>query len=484
MIAFGISNVLVTSVLAVSVFMITRICRNHYLAHGLWVLVLVKLLTPPIYEIPITLVSSSDAQVMAPILINSEIEIPRPSSSWLPSLVYWWLISSLIVLAIAVVRSLRFHRALKAAACAPVEVQRYAGQIAGQLGTSREPTVRIAPIGPLAWPFGAIVVVPQQLISDLSPRQLETVIAHELVHFSRRDHWIRFLEAGVMVVYWWNPVVWWIFHELRAAEEACCDAEVIRLFPDSVADYGDALLRACELRSAPMLASGMGSLKRRLEMILENGHQRRSATVKVAVAAFAVVTLPWNAVIAQDQLPSGVGGPSDNAEVRQTSPERSLEQRVAELEQRLANFAAANVPTELGATPATVDTGPRPWNLTELAKAASAASEDESPWRIAKTDFDRFEKERAKVIAEHTLRRLEESQDSAARQLADALRDRISTVREGDEQSIEWMIVESMNPQDRQSALRHLLAFRRHQQLVVMREIARIQNRLERERGR
>lgn len=49
----GISNAIVASVLAVLAFGVSRFCRKPALVHGLWVIVLVKLVTPPVISLPI-----------------------------------------------------------------------------------------------------------------------------------------------------------------------------------------------------------------------------------------------------------------------------------------------------------------------------------------------------------------------------------------------------------------------------------------------
>jgi len=32
------------------------------------------------------------------------------------------------------------------------------------------------------------------------------IIAHELAHMHRRDHWITWLELGASIPWWWNPL--------------------------------------------------------------------------------------------------------------------------------------------------------------------------------------------------------------------------------------------------------------------------------------
>ena len=52
----------------------------------------------------------------------------------------------------------------------------------------------------------------------------DAVLAHELAHLKRRDHWVRRLEAIVLGLYWWYPGAWWARRQLERAEEECCDA--------------------------------------------------------------------------------------------------------------------------------------------------------------------------------------------------------------------------------------------------------------------
>ena len=48
-----LSNLVCAGGLALMAFSVTKVWRNPHLAHALWLLVLVKLLTPPLVEIPV-----------------------------------------------------------------------------------------------------------------------------------------------------------------------------------------------------------------------------------------------------------------------------------------------------------------------------------------------------------------------------------------------------------------------------------------------
>ena len=53
LVAIGLVHAVLAGILAVVVFAVTRIWRNPHLAHVLWLLVLLKMVTPPLIGIPI-----------------------------------------------------------------------------------------------------------------------------------------------------------------------------------------------------------------------------------------------------------------------------------------------------------------------------------------------------------------------------------------------------------------------------------------------
>jgi tetratricopeptide (TPR) repeat protein len=120
------------------------------------------------------------------------------------------------------------------------------------------------------------LLLPQALWEGLTEQQRGTLLAHELAHLRRGDHWVRWLELLVLGLYWWHPAVWWARRELREAEEQCCDAWVLWALPDAAEAYARALLATLAFLSGsrpplPVGASGAGRvylLKRRLTMIL------------------------------------------------------------------------------------------------------------------------------------------------------------------------------------------------------------------------
>src|SRR5262249_21456549 len=151
------------------------------------------------------------------------------------------------------------------------------------------------------------------LWNRLGEDERATLLAHELAHLRRRDHWVRGLELLATGLYWWNPVVWWARRELRAAEEECCDAWVVWTLPESARAYARALVSPvaylCEARPAlPPVASGFGHmylLKRRLTMILRGTTPRTlSWHGSLAVLGVGALLLAFRPTWAQDPRPA------------------------------------------------------------------------------------------------------------------------------------------------------------------------------------
>ncbi len=216
-----------------------------------------------------------------------------------------WIVGLGFCAAVSLWRIIRFNRMIQQTLAAPQRLQTIAADLAKKLGLRRVPDLRLvdAIAIPMVWCVGArpIIALPARLSSELDEQQTSMVLAHELAHLKRRDHWVRGLELVISLIYWWNPLVWWARRKLHEFEELCCDAWVAWAFPDREKCYAEALFKAATLaprahRQAPALASpflNRGVLKGRIEAVLEGGLPRQvSPRVALALAAVAIVLLP------------------------------------------------------------------------------------------------------------------------------------------------------------------------------------------------
>src|SRR5258706_6214062 len=203
-----------------------------------------------------------------------------------------------------------------------------------RVGISKCPRVCFVPgpVCPMLWAFGgrARLLIPAGLWDRLDDGQRSTLLLHELAHYRRGDHWIRALELLITILFWWNPIAWWARHELREAEEQCCDAWVVWTLPQSARDYAIALMEAIDFVSTtrcavPVLASPMGEfhdLKRRLLMIKQNNAPRALGWTGFSIiCGLALILLPLSATLAQEKpQPAGLPPVGPAVEAPATRP--------------------------------------------------------------------------------------------------------------------------------------------------------------------
>jgi len=85
-----------------------------------------------------------------------------------------------------------------------------------------------------------IILLPVSAFTGLSPKQLESIIVHELAHIIRRDYLVNILQSVVEILFFYHPAAWWINGVIRAERENCCDDIAIEQTGDSV-NYAKAL---------------------------------------------------------------------------------------------------------------------------------------------------------------------------------------------------------------------------------------------------
>ncbi|HJQ78440.1 MAG TPA: M56 family metallopeptidase, partial [Lacipirellulaceae bacterium] len=100
---------------------------------------------------------------------------------------------------------------------------------------------RLPPMVVPAW-RRARLLLPAALLDQLNQSQRSALLLHELSHIKRGDHLARLLELAMSILFWWLPIIGLIGRQLRACEEASCDAAVITHLPQARRDYARLLL--------------------------------------------------------------------------------------------------------------------------------------------------------------------------------------------------------------------------------------------------
>lgn len=115
-----------------------------------------------------------------------------------------------------------------------------------------------------------VILFPVGALGGLTPNQLELILAHELAHIRRYDHWVNLFQVVVETLFFYHPAVWWLSGQIRTERELCCDDVAVQTCGDRVA-YARALTALEALRGAgTVLALGAdgGSLLGRVRHLL------------------------------------------------------------------------------------------------------------------------------------------------------------------------------------------------------------------------
>lgn len=376
-------HVVSTALLVAAVAALSRPLRTRpALIHALWVIVLIKFLTPPIVAWPLSLKQfvavnatpvesrpspSVDLSLLesmklpsppvenswvapiepasAPVVIEEQptpVHVPQQAVIQEPLIASWdwltwfssaWLIGSLIAAWIQASRIWRHQALVHEARPAPgyltAEVRRQAASL------------RVRPVPVLVTPAidspclscaGRVRLLwPQSLSEPAAVERCRGVILHELAHVRRRDHWIAWLDLTAGIVWWFHPLVWLARRRMREAAEMACDALALSVLPNGRFSYAEAFLQisAHSRLFAQTPALGVSSetpaaFERRLKMILSDQVvSKLTHWSRLAVICVAVVALPaWS--LGQAAAPSEAIVPNNPATAAAPPPEAAV----------------------------------------------------------------------------------------------------------------------------------------------------------------
>ncbi|RFB42519.1 M56 family metallopeptidase [Bacillus sp. dmp10] len=135
----------------------------------------------------------------------------------------------------------------------------------------------------------------------LDEQQLRYIFYHELAHIKRRDVGVNWLMHGLLILNWFNPILWYAYSCMREDQELACDALALTCIDsEEQIAYGHTIISLLEHYSSyyqvPSIANfskNKRALKRRILMIkkFQKKSYRWSAIGAVAVIAVSSVSL-------------------------------------------------------------------------------------------------------------------------------------------------------------------------------------------------
>ena len=245
------SNTVLSALIASIASLCSWAIRSPHLTHVLWVLVLVKLVTPPLISIPFALPQNIQAtqrqekslpekflrssnptpiDLLASVASTKSDSLGPPGTATNPFMLdeaekRWgnfrslsvgmlliWIVGSVCTASLLLLQTIRFHGIVAKTEEASDSHVALVSSLAQKLSLSYTPEIRITSevISPTVWALFSrpTIVLPSLLLASLSPIQQSSLLTHELAHVKRRDHVVRWIEAIAKIVCWWNPIVW------------------------------------------------------------------------------------------------------------------------------------------------------------------------------------------------------------------------------------------------------------------------------------
>ncbi|MDE6365468.1 MAG: BlaR1 family beta-lactam sensor/signal transducer [Lachnospiraceae bacterium] len=119
--------------------------------------------------------------------------------------------------------------------------------------------------------FRPCILLPIHLISDNHLKDIRYMLLHELQHYKHKDALVNYITCIASILYWFNPVVWYAFREMKNDREVACDTSVLEMLEaDAYEEYGNTLINFAEKVSrlpspfATGISGTMAQMKKRI----------------------------------------------------------------------------------------------------------------------------------------------------------------------------------------------------------------------------
>jgi beta-lactamase regulating signal transducer with metallopeptidase domain len=91
------------------------------------------------------------------------------------------------------------------------------------------------------------LLLPLGIREKFSPEELRYIFLHELGHVKQYDIVLNWISTILLILHWFNPLLWFAFARMRVDREAACDALVLTYTRDNENEfYGNTILKLLE----------------------------------------------------------------------------------------------------------------------------------------------------------------------------------------------------------------------------------------------
>lgn len=82
---------------------------------------------------------------------------------------------------------------------------------------------------PLSWGLvHPCIILPRDMDLFMTDSEIRYILLHEIQHYRRKDILVNFCVCLFGIVYWFNPLIRYVFRQIQTDREIACDNEVIR----------------------------------------------------------------------------------------------------------------------------------------------------------------------------------------------------------------------------------------------------------------
>jgi bla regulator protein BlaR1 len=161
--------------------------------------------------------------------------------------------------------------------------------------------------------FKTYVLLPIHFDEWLSKDEMRYIFLHELNHYKYKDILTNYLVVFYQILYWFNPLVWAAFREMKLDREIACDSAVLHsLDKRCYAEYGNTIIHFLDKLSRPkyitlvnQLNGAKKQIKKRIESIaaftVESRRLRlKSLIIFMLMGIFVASQIPIFSVMAYD----------------------------------------------------------------------------------------------------------------------------------------------------------------------------------------
>lgn len=125
--------------------------------------------------------------------------------------------------------------------------------------------------------FGFIktfIVLPKDFMKYLSHDDIKYIFLHELAHYKNKDMLINYILSFFQIIYWFNPIIWFVFKQMKNEREIICDLCVLNIIEkENYINYGKTIIHFIDNISRKKflnLTSNIGGTKKQIKKRIES----------------------------------------------------------------------------------------------------------------------------------------------------------------------------------------------------------------------